>query len=237
MRAFLDSYYYLTFANVRYSFTYCTEYMGKEGRLGGLNAFVPDKKYKDSRKIVHAFADNFVNKAIAYHQTQDVEKLGADMKSSSSGRYIFLYELVKQTTDPLALRSELLNILLAGRDTTASLLANVWFVLSKRPDIYAKLRAEVDALGGDPPSYQQVKDMKYLRYLLNESLRLHPVVPGNARTAIKDTVLPVGGGPDGKSPVLIPAGTQVGYSVYAMHRRQDFYGPTRQSLSRKDGRR
>ncbi len=46
----------------------------------------------------------------------------------------------------------------------------------------------------------------------------------NSRTALKTTVLPTGGGPDRKSPVLIPKGTAVAYSVYTMHRRPDLYG-------------
>lgn len=57
------------------------------------------------------------------------------------------------------------------------------------------------------------------------ALRLHPVVPGNARFAIADTVLPVGGGPDGQSPVFVPKDAIVTYSVWSMHRREDFYGP------------
>lgn len=56
-------------------------------------------------------------------------------------------------------------------------------------------------------------------------LRLYPSVPVNTREAIRDTVLPVGGGPDGQQPLLVHAGERVGYSVYAMHRRQDVYGP------------
>lgn len=38
------------------------------------------------------------------------------------------------------------------------------------------------------------------------------------------TTLPVGGGPDGRSPVFVKKGTAVGYSVYVMHRRKDIYG-------------
>lgn len=38
-------------------------------------------------------------------------------------------------------------------------------------------------------------------------------------------MLPVGGGPNGKSPVFVRKGTIVFYSVWAMHRRQDLYGP------------
>lgn len=56
------------------------------------------------------------------------------------------------------------------------------------------------------------------------ALRLYPVVPTNSRMAVIDTVLPLGGGPDGKSPLFIPAGRTVAWHLYTMHRRKDIYG-------------
>jgi cytochrome P450 len=56
------------------------------------------------------------------------------------------------------------------------------------------------------------------------ALRLYPSVPVNSREAVRDTLLPVGGGPDLLDPVFVPKGTAVAYSVYAMHRRPDFFG-------------
>ncbi len=219
------------------AFNYSQHAIGNHFRLGFLSAIVPDAKFKKDAKFVHDFVDSYVKKALEYRRTHDIEK--ADMKADE--RYVFLYELAKQTDNPLQIRSELLNILLAGRDTTASLLSNLWFTVAKRPDVWAKLRAEVDELGGQKPSFAQLKDMKYLRYTLNEcmfslqvypqvpaltysALRLNPVVPGNSRAAVADTFLPLGGGPDGKSPLFIPKNTTVGYSLYTMHRRKDFYG-------------
>ena len=55
-------------------------------------------------------------------------------------------------------------------------------------------------------------------------LRLYPSVPINLRQALKPAVLPLGGGSDGKSPMLVCQGEAVGYYVYAMHRRKDLYG-------------
>ena len=55
-------------------------------------------------------------------------------------------------------------------------------------------------------------------------LRLYPSVPINMRQATKAIILPVGGGPDGKAPILLRKGEAVSYSVYAMHRRKDLYG-------------
>lgn len=137
---------------------------------------------------------------------------------------MFIDELVRQTDDRIRIRSELLNILLAGRDTTASLLSNVWWTLSKRPDVWAKLREDIDTLDGEIPTLEQVKELKYLRAVLNESLRLYPVVPLNSRQAEVDTTLPLGGGPNGDAPILVKSGQLVTWSTHAMHRRKDFYG-------------
>ncbi|KAH8816184.1 cytochrome P450 [Xylogone sp. PMI_703] len=131
--------------------------------------------------------------------------------------------LSKKNTDHN--HSELLNILLAGRDTTAGLLSNTFHVLARRPDIWNKLKAEVDELHGRKPDYDTLRNMKYLKHLLNECLRLYPVVPSNARFATRATTIPHGGGPDGRSPVYIPKGGIVAYSVFSMHRRKDIYGP------------
>ena len=49
-------------------------------------------------------------------------------------------------------------------------------------------------------------------------------MPLNARAATKTTVLPTGGGPDGKAPVFVKKGTPIGYAVYIMHRRKELYG-------------
>ena len=188
--------------------------------------FVPNWTLRGEYKIVHSYVDRIVKNALAEKQKRlEVEKEKQDFIGlGEKERYIFLHELLNQTTDKDKIRSELLNILLAGRETTAALLSNVWFELSKRPDSRAKLQREVSALNGEFPSFEQMKDMKYLRAVLNESLRLYPILPENARIAQVDTVLPLGGGEDGKAPIFVKKGQVASWSVYAMHRRRDFYG-------------
>ncbi|RAL10186.1 cytochrome P450 [Aspergillus homomorphus CBS 101889] len=66
--------------------------------------------------------------------------------------------------------------------------------------------------------------MKYLRYCLHESLRLHPPMPIITRFANRDTVLPVGGGLRGLDPVLVIKGTMAIGDIYAMHRRGEIFG-------------
>jgi cytochrome P450 len=203
------------------AFIYCTERISIELRTFGLLQWVPNAEWRKNVKIIHSFADDIVRDAIVKMRDNNLVE---DLKAGRA-KYTFLYELVSRTQDTYTVRSELLNVLLAGRDTTAGLLSNTWHVLSRRKDIWDKLRAEVDELNGERPDYQTLKDMKYLKWVMNECLRLMPVVPGNSRQAIRDTVLPLGGGKDQKSPVLIKKGQVVTYQVWSMHRREDFYGP------------
>ncbi|KAF2170205.1 hypothetical protein M409DRAFT_64540 [Zasmidium cellare ATCC 36951] len=201
------------------AFTASQDFIANATRWGSVAKLVTpgyDKFAKDN-KLVHDFVDYFVDKGLA-KRSQLLEK-------SNTERYVFIDELVRQTTDRKRIRDELLNILLAGRDTTASLLTNVWFMLSKNPPIWTKLQADVTRLNGAKPTFEQLKDLKYLKAILNESLRLHPVVPLNSREATEDTTLPVGGGPDGRAPIFIKQGELVSWNVYSMHRRKDFYGP------------
>ncbi|KAI4271167.1 MAG: hypothetical protein LQ337_006202 [Flavoplaca oasis] len=190
-----------------------------EGGSGLLALFLPDRRFKRDCKYVHDWVDALIERSLASTSAKG---------NDSTKRYVLLHELVATTPDKVKVRFELLNVLLAGRDTTAALLTDVWWNLSREPQIWQRLQKEVSSLenplGKERPIFEQLKDMRYLRAVLNESLRLHPAVPSNVRQAVTDTMLPVGGGNDGKSPVFVPQGTQVAYGVYAMHRRTDLYG-------------
>ena len=163
------------------AFNRSQEAIGEASRAGNLVTYLRKSTFKDDVKDVHSFVDQFVQRGLEYRKNHDVEK--ADAKSEE--RYVFLQELVKQTGDPMQIRSELLNILLAGRDTTASLLSNTWFVLSRRPDIWEKLQAEVKELGGEAPTFAQIKEMKYLRYVLNECKYIYSIMPRSWLTAYR----------------------------------------------------
>ncbi|KAF2473134.1 cytochrome P450 52A12 [Lindgomyces ingoldianus] len=204
------------------AFTFAQADVLTRTRIGFLDRFRKNKEGKEAIRICHEYVDKWVDDAVRWREESDAErKIGGEKNEE---RYVFIHELAKQTNDKKRIRDELMNVLLAGRDTTASLLSNMFFELSKNPNIWAKLRAEVGELDGRTPSYEELRNLKYLKWCLNESLRLHPVVPGNGRFAIRDTVLPLGGGPKGTHPLFIPRGTLVTYSPYGMHRRTDYFG-------------
>ncbi|PLB55538.1 n-alkane-inducible cytochrome P450 [Aspergillus steynii IBT 23096] len=172
-----------------------------------------NRDFTKACKTVHRFVDKVIAKAA----TRRVE--------GKANQYIFLDSLMKSVTDPQRLRSETLNVMQAGRDTTASLLATVFYLLARHPEVWTKLDAEIGELNGKPPTYEELKKLTYLRYVMNETLQVHPVAPINSRVAVRDTILPVGGGPDHKSPIFIPKGQKVSFPTYVLHRRSDIYGP------------
>lgn len=198
------------------AFTYCQNPFDGQGAWQLLSMFLPDRRFKRECKVAHAYVDALIEKALAKQQP---------LADKDNTRTTFLHQLTAETSDKMRIRSELLNLLLAGRETTAALLSNVWFQLARHPDIQSRLRQEVsDTVGSEKPTFEELKSMKYLRAILNESLRVHPIVPEEFRQAITDTVLPVGGGDDETSPVLVKKGQIVSWSVYTMHRRSDLYG-------------
>jgi len=204
------------------AFDYAQKELVSRPRLGPFLWLYRNKEFDIACKRVHNFVDKFVARALEYRRAHRAGEKSTDEKEK--GKYIFANEIALATDDPIQIRAELLNILLAGRDTTAGVLSNTFFFLARRPDIWAKLQKEVDQLEGKRPDYETLRNMKYLKYVLNESLRLFPSVPGNARFANKNTTIPLGGGPDGKSPVFIPKGATVVYSTFSMHRHKDIYG-------------
>lgn len=176
--------------------------------------------FKDDVKTVHSFVDGFVQQGL--HRATESDK-------DSLRKYCFLDELIKENQDPVELRDNLMNILVAGRDTTSSTLGWTMYLLAHNRAIFQELRHIVLEKFGSYESpknldFASIKSCAYLQHVLNESLRLYPPVPANARTAVKDTTLPVGGGPDKKSPIFVRKGTSVAYFVGAMHRRKDLWG-------------
>ncbi|KAI2464671.1 putative N-alkane-inducible cytochrome P450 [Annulohypoxylon bovei var. microspora] len=193
------------------AFDYAEEVLQKRSELGKHAWIIRDKKFDRACKTIKDFTNGFIQEA-----------LRGEMKS---GRYNLLAEIAGACRDEDKIRSELLGVLLAARDSTASVLSSAFWEMARNPDIWNKLMAEVETLGGRMPDYESLKEMKYLRALLNETLRLWPPLPRNVRFARKDTVLPRGGGPDKMSPVFVAKGSPVFYCVWAMHRLPEFWGP------------
>jgi cytochrome P450 len=137
-------------------------------------AFYRDKQFSKAAIEARRYVDRFVNKAIDHRASLD---RGQDIQESTDkladNHYVFLNALAKQTLDKTELTDQLLNILLAGRDSTTSLLSITFFMLARHPDIWNKLLAEVQTLEGRKPSFEELNSMTYLTWVLNESKHHH----------------------------------------------------------------
>ena len=98
-----------TFAS---SFTTAQEYIAKRFRLMNLYWVIGGKKFQQSCDRVHHFADQIIDRGLSRDSMED-EKLT---------KHVFLDSLAKKTLDRAALRGQIINLLTAGRDTTACLL-------------------------------------------------------------------------------------------------------------------
>ncbi|HTW37536.1 MAG TPA: cytochrome P450, partial [Steroidobacteraceae bacterium] len=124
----------------------------------------------------------------------------------------------KETGAPMADRQlidEVMTLVVAGHETTASGLNWTWYLLSEHPEADARLAAE---LAGAPelsaPSLAQVEALPYAEQVVNEALRLYP--PGwllSRRTVTADVL----------SGYEIPAGTDVLLSPYLLHRHPRYW--------------
>ncbi|KAL7898335.1 cytochrome P450 [Trichoderma sp. SZMC 28014] len=194
----------------------CSAEIVRKMQLGPLQVFSFNFEATRARSRVFKYIDDFISVSLDKKQQDD--------EPTNSGLNV-LQGLAALTTDRKQLRDQILHILVASRDTTACLLSNLFFVLSRKPHVYEKLRREVLSVAGtEPATSNQLNGMEYLKWCVQESLRLHPVIPTNAREASKDTILPYGGGKDGNSPLLIKKGNLVMYNVYAMHRDENVFG-------------
>lgn len=198
-------------------------YLADRLTLQKLYFLVDNKEFRASVEHTHKFTDHYVHKAL--------QMSPEEIDNASRNGYTFLYELVKKTRNPETLRYQALNILLAGRDTTAGLLSFAFFELGRNPHIWEKLKNEIYSKFGSAEdsnleeiTFESLKKCEYLKAVLNETLRMYPSVPQNFRIATKNTTLPKGGGPDGLSPIFVPKNITVMYSVAAMQRQPEYYG-------------
>jgi enediyne biosynthesis protein E7 len=110
---------------------------------------------------------------------------------------------------------EVMTLVVAGHETTASGLNWTWYLLSQHPDVDARMHAEIAGTEEHPaPSLAQMEALTYTHQIIDETLRLYP--PGwlLSRRTIEPDVL--GGYP-------IPAGTDVLLSPYLLHRHPRYW--------------
>ncbi|KAH8646249.1 cytochrome P450 [Xylariales sp. PMI_506] len=200
-------------------FNVAQEGLAKRFRLAPFHSLYNPPSFRKACHRVHVFIERYIR------DNDLMDRKGGD-EASPEGTAWFINRLAEESTSIVDLRDQLLNVLLAGRDTTACCLSWTCRLLIRHPQVMQRLRVEIESVMGESvtPTREQIRKMPYLSYVIQESLRLYPSVPLNVREANKTTVLPTGGGPDGTSPMLVRRGEVVVFSQYISSRRKNIYG-------------
>ena len=117
--------------------------------------------------------------------------------------------------DDEQLRTQVMTLMLAGYETTASTLTWTWHLLSQNLHAMDRLRSEVsETLQGRSPRYSDLDNLPFTGMVLDESLRLFPPAWTLGRRAIGDDEI------DG---FYIPANTVIAICIYVLHRHPGFW--------------
>lgn len=113
-----------------------------------------------------------------------------------------------------ALKDELITMLVAGHETTATVLCWALYWIHTLPDVKATLMAELESLGKSPAP-ADIATLPYLTAVASESLRMYPVVPIVSPRIANEPVTING--------QTFPAETRLAPCIYAVHHREDLY--------------
>jgi cytochrome P450 len=113
------------------------------------------------------------------------------------------------------IRDQVVTIFMAGHETTAQALSWTFYLLAQNPSAEGRLRAEVrDVLAGGPAKSEHLKELRYTRMVLEESMRLFPPAHTLARQAILE---------DRIGEHRIPAGSVVLIGPWLLHRKPSLW--------------
>ena len=154
--------------------------------------------------------------------TKLVAQLLAQRRASKEEHFDYVAMLMnardKDSGAPMGERElidEVMTLVVAGHETTASGLNWTWYLISQHPQVEARLHAEIDAAAEVPaPGLSEVEALHYTRQVIDEALRLYPPGWVLSRRTIEADVL--GGYP-------VAAGTNVLLPLYLLHRHPRFW--------------
>jgi cytochrome P450 len=117
--------------------------------------------------------------------------------------------------DATGLRDELLNLLVAGYESTATALAWTFALIAHHPETKERLQREIENVVGDrPPELADLDRMPYLQAVFTEALRLHPPSWGIMRATTRSCPL---------RDVRLPKGSCLLASQYMIHRNRRWF--------------
>ncbi|NXM33589.1 CP4B1 protein, partial [Oxyruncus cristatus] len=176
------------------------------------------REFQDACELAHNHTDKIIKERKMLLSNE--EELGKILKK----RHLDFLDILLCSKDANGvglsdedLRAEVDTFMFAGHDTTASGISWLFYCMSLHPEHQQRCREEIQAILGDRDSieWEDLGKMTYTTMCIKESLRLFPPVPFVSRQLSKPITFP-----DGRS---LPAGCQVGLSIFAIHRNRDVW--------------
>ncbi|GFT86254.1 cytochrome P450 4V2 [Nephila pilipes] len=177
------------------------------------------RKGKEMKKHIQTWKE-FIQCLV---QKEKQKYLKRDLKVDESHRKSLVNLLLEhhfQTNDlsDEDIGDELLSFFIAGHDTTSAAVSWTLYLLGLYPDIQNKVHEELDSIfGGDvqrPATEYDLKEMKYLKCIIKETLRMYPPVSLVERCVTRDTTLCGYQIPKGATCLIIP---------FILHRDEDMF--------------
>ncbi|KAL8745347.1 MAG: hypothetical protein Q9190_002508 [Brigantiaea leucoxantha] len=148
------------------SLIFAKKIMGRDGFLGPLHVLLGKKEFHRACDHVKKFVEPLIDRQLQQKNQRSEDKTA----TNDSASYCMLREIAKSTDDRLELRDGIITILIAGIDSVSSLLGTTFWLLARNERVFQKLRAHIiDGVGQEKPTYDQLKNLVYLRYVFNES--------------------------------------------------------------------
>ncbi|GGZ49337.1 cytochrome P450 [Streptomyces inusitatus] len=166
----------------------------------------PNRDFDRARKSMRGIIDEVVaaTRREGWSGRHDLVSLLLDARDEETGAGLTDEEV----------GDELVTILFAGTETTASTLSWVFHELARHPEAERQVLAEIDEVVGERPvTLDHVPRLTAVRRVLDEAIRLHGVT-----LLMRRTTQPVELGGFG-----VPAGTEIAFSLYAVHRDPALY--------------
>ncbi|KAL5725133.1 hypothetical protein ACHQM5_008313 [Ranunculus cassubicifolius] len=173
-----------------------------------------EKVLKDSRNIVHEFAEKIIESRMTEKETGE--------KADLLSRFISVNDDSSQKSLNY-LRDVVISFILAGRDTTSSALSWFFWLLASKPDVERKILQELQSIRissgkneGDIYELDELGQMHYLHAAISEAMRLYPPVAVDTKKCQDDDIMPDG--------TFVAKGWFVIYHTYAMGRMENIWG-------------
>ncbi|OQR90715.1 hypothetical protein THRCLA_09224 [Thraustotheca clavata] len=164
------------------------------------------KRRREAKKILYKVVDDVISQKLAAPAIEARDILDLMLENESG---------VKMTPDEA--RTHVLTFLIAGHETTSSVLSSICYVLAIYPEVEKKVIDELTNI--KDINWENLSELKYLNAVIYETIRLHPpLFYSSLRNCLEGDFLPV---VDGK-PIFVPKGTQLG-TIQTIHHRNPQY--------------